>query len=393
MEKFLSYREVIEVIEYCMNDDAAYKFLNSAFDLPANSDTGFTFDSKMIGKLKNVNRAMDEDRDFHYQSCEVNYDKVKSLIDSRKSDRALSMLNGYIKEAGLSEDFKKFENDLPQLIIAAFIHAADDYNDNKEVIRKAYSNKSFISSNGKKHIDKLRQLSASFFNDVEEKRKRYNLIDIDPKLLSKGGLPVNGKINGEIKDLTEFLKEDRNLFTYGPGGIGKSSFLFHVLDMYKDSSEYIPFYFSLTELKAFGDNSNKDKSHYFRDAFNKKISELKISNFDYDKIINSDYGKTPKVLLLLDGINEISNDNNSYHRKKLMDEISLLSQNKNLRIIATSRPFNNSDAYLPHALHIEATGLNRDTIIKCLRDNDLDEYISDTLFSYPRQPELRNDLY
>ena len=380
MGKFLSYREVIEVIEYCMKDDAAYKFLNSAFDLPANSETGFTFNSKMVGKFKNLNRAMDEERDFHYQSCEVDYDIVKSLIDSSKSDLALSMLNGHIKEAGLSENFKKYENDLPHLIIAAFIHAADDYNNNKEEIQKSYSNKKLISSNGKKHIDKLRQLSASFFNDIEEKRKRYNLIDIDPKLLSKGGLPVNGRINGETKDLTEFMKDDRNLFIYGPGGIGKSSFAFHVLDMYKDSSDYIPFYFSLTELKAFGDDSNKIKSHYFKDVFNKKISELKITNFDYDKILNADYGKTPKVLLLLDGINEISNDNNSYHRKKLMDEISLLSQNKNLRIIATSRPFNNSDAYLPDALHIEATGLNRDTIIKSLRDNDLDEYISDALF-------------
>ncbi len=382
-KKYLTYREVLYVIEYCMTDGSANQFFDSITGYDG-KDGESRFNYNKISDLKRFHTTLNDD-EIDILETSVDYDTLKEHIIPERYDDALALLNSSIDEAGLWKNIKSKRDDLPSLIIESLKIANTFFINHRKEVKAAYKGKTYIKPKPHNEPDVLDILSKAFADEATKKRARYKLTEINLSLLSKGILSVRGKTQNETKDLMDFLKEDKDLLITGDGGIGKTTFLFHALDTYMDDDLYIPFYFSLTKLKAKGREHEDIDSHFIKDAFDKMAEKENIKDFDLYKSI-SKINDGRKVLLLLDGINEISIDHNSHYRTLLMKEIESFAILENVRIVATSRPFNSSKTYLADALHIEATGIEPGTVKECLRESNLSDSVSDSLMEILKIP-------
>lgn len=262
-------------------------------------------------------------------------------------------------------------------------------------------------------ITALSAISAYMYQKILSNESRYHSAHIDHTLLSFGKVTVK---NRSLEDPNEntlmhyFDSSKKNLYIYGPGGIGKTTFLITLMKQYHEcKNSYIPLYLSLADLKKYtnstydeDDQSTSCISAALWDRFKKckkgitGDNAVAINRYTEDSFkdllnkIMQHASSSHKILLLLDGINEISIEKNSYIRSRLMEEMQQLSGFTNIRIIATTRPFPIiENDFLRNCISIEATGIETKLLFKILDINKL-SIPDDELLSILKVPLFLN---
>ena len=184
----------------------------------------------------------------------------------------------------------------------------------------------------------------------------------------------------ESKSLEEIVFMNgtvNNVSICGRGGSGKTFQLIHLAeyilspDNKKDNVE--PLYIPLNQFNTIPDG--------YENLIEKKIYDLLNEyNIDTKKFLSCEgnyFGKTP--LLLLDGLNEITDSNS---RQEIISDITEIKTNhKNVRIVISSRldhsfSFIQGDTSSPF-IKAEVNNLNDDQINGYLRDNNINLNILD----------------
>lgn len=262
-------------------------------------------------------------------------------------------------------------------------------------------------------ITALSAISDYMYQKILSNESRYHSAHIDHTLLSFGKVTVE---NRSMEDPNEntlmhyFDSSKKNLYIYGPGGIGKTTFLITLMKQYHECKDnYIPLYLSLADLKKYAnstydedDQSTSCISAALWDRFKKCKKDITgdnavaINRYTEDSFkdllnkIMQHASSSHKILLLLDGINEISIEKNSYIRSRLMEEMQQLSGFTNIRIIATTRPFPIiENDFLRNCISIEATGIETKLLFKILDINKL-SIPDDELLSILKVPLFLN---
>jgi len=233
----------------------------------------------------------------------------------------------------------------------------------------------------KQTLSHLEKVSAAIYQEIRDKEKRYHALSLNKKLLSLGSdkdLPTYGDSDKDTLPMNDYFNLNNHLFIVGEGGIGKTTLLVNWLNELdqEDENVYIPIFLTLTKLK----NKNMSPSgSYIYSALLEKISELiekheiktDFNPYTYEqnlkKALSSDTAPK-KILLMLDGFNEISNSAGSVPRDSIKKEIESLSSCSNVRLILTSRPFYEHHKIFPTLKHIYAKGINDTTLEMYLKD-------------------------
>ena len=195
--------------------------------------------------------------------------------------------------------------------------------------------------------------------------------------------------NGKVSSLQDHYQnsQDKNLMLIGEGGIGKTTFLAHLMTSIIpiDDLKVIPFYIELNCCPPeIGDwySSRLRKTNFITRYIASVMDNRDLEDYSSDdlaeleKMLSSQ--QDVQFLLLLDGLNEV----NVAHaagkkaqgtiRDLLKQEISVLSQYPCVRIILTTRAM--SDGYFPEGFrNIRIKGLEDEKIRQYLRHNRFTE--------------------
>lgn len=349
-----------------------------------------------------------EDMPLAFISVKITDEKKKEDFEQLRSI-ILSSQN-IIDDPDIYTEFEKIE-DLFSLLYFSFAYLYNNqakiYDRYKEKIleyrvyrKKAKksestsSEKKCASGNEPAIITALRHISNHMYSKIQKNEQRYHSSSIDTNLLSFGidsDIPSTDESN-ERTLMDYFENTQKNLYLYGPGGVGKTTFLVLLMRLYHDcKSGYIPLYLSLADLKKYAvstydedDETTTCIASALWARFKKcrkeiteinstAISRYKENTFQetFKSFLNED-NSSSKVLLLLDGINEISIEKDSYIRKRLLDETYSLSNLKNVRIIATTRPLPiSATGILSNSVSIMATGIEPNTLNQILTENNI----------------------
>ncbi len=180
----------------------------------------------------------------------------------------------------------------------------------------------------------------------------------------------------------------------GEGGIGKTTFLAHLMDSMlskKDDCTQIPVYIELNKCprviaKWFSEKYGK--TDFVTRYIASSITDQEFDNIDEDLLVSIEVllkyrlqkQDKPEFILLLDGLNEVSRsmaeDGSSGRsgsvREILEHEISVIAKYSNVRIILTSRKIDRG--YLPKGIkYIGLCGLKKDDILDHLRERNFSE--------------------
>lgn len=190
--------------------------------------------------------------------------------------------------------------------------------------------------------------------------------------------------DGSIKRIDSLISETNDhLSLIGPGGIGKTTTLFHILlgvygnDM-EDSSfcvdKPVPVYVELNQcpstIEKWYDESLHKTNFITRYIACVLEGHQLLDSVSYDTLVDVEKNlqisskDSPHILLLLDGFNEVSSSADA--RSQLCKEISKLSEYNNVRIISTSRETKNL-LYSDNIKEIQLIGLPDDDIISHLK--------------------------
>lgn len=177
---------------------------------------------------------------------------------------------------------------------------------------------------------------------LEQKRKEhpsFRLMEIDDRLFPNAQTMHSTLVlealnsNDELKTVKEIVAESwekgskNHLMIEGEGGIGKTVTLLSIPDKFTPSPEPFPsIYIPLHEVK--GDF----------DTIEKYIRKRVLSNKEhlYERLldlIDEPWDKAPKLLLLLDGFNEIAAEN----RQCISEDIKYWSEYPGIQIVTSSR--------------------------------------------------------
>ena len=228
---------------------------------------------------------------------------------------------------------------------------------------------------------------AYMLSKSEGNRFSYDIIE---KLLPQGYLPkfsapIEGRNEaGQSVPLADLCRDaDRHVAIIGNGGIGKTTFLQTLMDkVFAESEEYstdiqIPFFIELNRCPADIRNWYDDSLHKtnFITRYIACLLENHLSLHDtrHDTLskIEKAFQYAPhdgnaQYLLLLDGFNEVKIDEDYSVRRLLSEEISVMKEYPNIRIITTSRE--TQAAYYAHDFkNIRVSGLEDDVIIEYLK--------------------------
>lgn len=248
-----------------------------------------------------------------------------------------------------------------------------------------------------KFLPYLTKVSESIYKDILDKENRYHATNIFSQLLTLGSekeLPVYGNLYGKDFIMEKYFQMKENIFIIGEGGIGKTTLLINKLnELSKDSdSLYIPIYLPLNKLKY---NNFSISGSFIFSAILEKIIELmdnhairaELTQLECErklkKVLNANLSQK-KILLMLDGFNEISNSTESNKRNVIQSEIQKLASCNNVKIILTSRSFNGAEKSFEGFLPIYAKGISNST---------LDNFLVERNISIPNDYQLYNLLH
>ncbi len=326
------------------------KYLNS---IPENKKTDIVQKIKnhfLSDQIKHNIILTQNDQDREISTCTVS----RFINGETKKPQlfALEIYAIYLGYAGIIG----FQNDisLKNIFEIPSNYSSKDYLEIKEYLEPESINRekisSFNSECGRENkeldvlIEKIRKGTKRFF---EEKFNQINISDIIlPKWKQESiATKVHLENEGEMDLLTGveklWEKDDKNCIIVGEGGMGKTYSLIKIWKYYlkcqESSSTPIPIYIPL--------NRYNDAEEYERRSF---ISHFIIKNYLNEKVISKDKEKifwklllntkstatNPKIILLLDGLNEITKD--PIHIRKDLDDW-WFTKLKDVQIIITTR--------------------------------------------------------
>lgn len=194
---------------------------------------------------------------------------------------------------------------------------------------------------------------------------RFASLDIIQTILPKGyvvepDFPARYReADGSINSVMDICKSSmKNIAITGEGGIGKTTFLHHLMrEEFLDENEVqrefrtggpIPFFIELNlcpgQIKDWYDESLGKSNFITRYIGQLYENHRTLDTVDSDTLdmIEKEFQRIPddhipRYLLLLDGFNEVRSDDKLSIRTMLSNEISVLNTYKNVRIITTSR--------------------------------------------------------
>lgn len=213
----------------------------------------------------------------------------------------------------------------------------------------------------------LKKVSQKIANDVFSQKERYCVDKINERLLTKGiEFTTFAESDNGTHPMSEFFQSEDNLLIIGDGGIGKTCFLVNELQKTTKDQNLIPIFVTLSNLKY---NSMQRANHFIRSFILNAIKDEVPASFlgsesaDYylAKALDASHDNR-KIILFLDGLNEISNIAGSALKTEIQKEISELASFRNVRIVLTSRAFDNSNTLFQSFRHIHATGIDDNTL-------------------------------
>ena len=218
---------------------------------------------------------------------------------------------------------------------------------------------------GRKQADKMVRdnPSLSFINDQES---------LFPSMIDDGG---------GIYPSDEYIRNSAdNIILLGAGGMGKTTALLRLA--FSGNAHYSEDQTAIMYLPLYGWQQGDNlyiinsilESLHFRTETHSFEDARKVLYEILDRPINTRKGIRPVLLLLLDGLNELSGDT-----KPLIDEIIKLSSMRGLRILVSGRT---DETALPF-VHVHMSELTEETI----RQNLLKEGLS-----YPEAADMQNIL-
>ena len=247
-------------------------------------------------------------------------------------------------------------------------------------------------------------LSASIreYNQLHVENNKFHGLRIYEKLFPSGyELPRYyegyGTFENESVIPVEQIYEatgNSHIALIGEGGIGKTTFLAHLMERLltdrKDNTQ-IPVYIELNKCpRRIGKwiSEKYGKSNFITRYIASSITGQEFDTIDGNLLASievllryrSQDQEEPSFLLLMDGLNEVSrsvaekgNGNNSESVREILEhEISAIAKYSNVRIILTSRKIDRG--YLPHGLkYIGLRGLKKDDILEHLRERSFSE--------------------
>lgn len=279
--------------------------------------------------------------------------------------------------------------------------------------------KSVSRSHSKSIKEKLWHASQQAYLSSYSKGNRFYLLNIIQQLLPQGYISdtsflTQGAIeDGDIVPILDYCKRsDENLAIIGVGGIGKTTFLQQLLhDIFisetGDISAYtsntiVPFFVELNRcpehIKDWYDSSYQKTNFVTRYIGQLVENHRSIDNVGQDTLIEieKEFSKktsdgSKEYLLLLDGFNEVSTSNSV--RTFLSNEISVLNELPNVRVITTSRE-TQAAYYASSFANIRLVGLGVEDIKSYLQSCHVAEpVIGNTLACNPLVECLKIPLY
>ena len=259
-----------------------------------------------------------------------------------------------------------------------------------------------------------------YITSHEEGNRFHSLDNIIQKLLPSGYF-TDGRFdtNGRLADGTEAPLVDLcaqtkgHIAIVGEGGIGKTTFLQYLLqnefmgskgEPRRFAGGTIPFFVELNRCPAhiakwYSSSLQKTDfiTRYVAVMLENHSSLDTVQAETLDKIEKEfqrhpEDGK-PEYLLLLDGFNEVLTSDDQVVRTYLSNEITVLSQYPNVRIITTSRE-TQSAYYAADFENIYLVGLKKKDIIRYLEGcGKLDAFIGEVMNCDPLVQCLRVPLY
>lgn len=254
----------------------------------------------------------------------------------------------------------------------------------------------------------------------QEGRRFHSLNNIIQQLLpngcfAKGHFNTRGRLaDGTIAPLDELCRQTKgHIAIVGEGGIGKTTFLQYLLQNEfmterKESRRFvggtIPFFVELNRCPAHiakWYDSSLQKTNFIT----RYVAVMWEDHTSLDTVqpetldlIEKEFQRhpadgEPEYLLLLDGFNEVITSDEQVVRTYLSNEITVLSQYPNVRLITTSRE-TQSSYYAAHFENIYLVGLKEEDIIRYLEECRKSEtFIGEVINCKPLVQCLRVPLY
>ncbi len=246
----------------------------------------------------------------------------------------------------------------------------------------------------------LWQCSKRAFLASRSKGGRFSSLDIIQTILPKGyvvepNFPARYReVDGSINSVMDICKSGtENIAITGEGGIGKTTFLHHLMrEEFLDENEEerkfrtgcpIPFFIELNlcpgQIKDWY-NESLGKSNFIT----RYIGQIYENHTTLDTVddstldmIEKEFQRTPEVhipryLLLLDGFNEVKSNDKLSIRTMLSNEISVLNTYPNIRIITTSRE-TQAAYYAAEFKNVQLIGLEDSDIKTYFKQSNINE--------------------
>lgn len=248
----------------------------------------------------------------------------------------------------------------------------------------------------------------------EGQRFAYDIID---RLLPNGyvpklTVPIEGKTEeGHSYPLAELCRATNDhVAIIGNGGTGKTTFLHHLIEQsFTHTSEKehdSPVYIFIelnrcpADIACWYDESLRKTNFIARyiaslleNHASLDVVDAKILEYVEKELQKRPDDGNPQYVLLLDGFNEVKVDEGYSIRSMLSNEISIIKNYANVRIITTSRE-TQAAYYAADFTNIRVTGLNDSIIIEHLRKCSKQEYfIAEVKHNKQLMECLRTPLY
>ncbi len=266
----------------------------------------------------------------------ISRDEFRRLYDQTKKDEYLWRV--------IQEEWNQYKakdtNNIVKTTYNLIVDRISSEEDIKQGIEKIIEILEETKSNtGSEKNEKVLSLSDYLKEKLEQKRKNhpsFKLMDIDKDLFPDGMITFETEAldsDDQLKSVKDIVAESWNkqeqnhLMIEGKGGIGKTVTLLYLPD--KFAPRYVPaVYIPLHELKG---ETNTIEKYIKSQILDYNDNEVRFGQLM--DTVGKPWNKGPRLLMLLDGFNEIPNE----RRADISIDIEHWSERPGVQIITSSR--------------------------------------------------------